>query len=83
MRSICYSGPASSGLTMDVELNATASQDDYLAADPGIIARTSRKRGKCVPWSDVVHLLGKALKISPEMRADLRVMLDQIESGKG
>lgn len=82
MRKIAYFGPRRSGLwtksTMSKKL------DEPTAYDMGIAVPTaaSTKVVVTVPWGDVMVCLKEAIGASPEMRADLKTMLDEQALGE-
>lgn len=75
MKRISYFGVRRSGLSMKVTLNRKL--DEPTVNDSGIIVPMSGKNGIVVPWGDVMVCVKEALAASPEMRADLKAMLEE------
>jgi len=78
MRTISYFGARRSGLSMKVSLNRKI--EEPTAVDQGIVIPTSGKNGVTAPWGDVMVCVKEALTVSPQMRADMKAMLEEIDS---
>ena len=78
MRTISYFGVRRSGLSMKVSLNKVI--DAPTAIEQGIVIPTSGKNGVTAPWGDVMVCVKEALAASPQMRADMKAMLEELDS---
>lgn len=77
MKRIAYFGVRRSALFMKGTFNKKLGEPT--AYDQGIAVPTSSesKNAITVPWGDVMVCLKEALAASPEMRADLKAMLEE------
>jgi len=77
MKRIMYFGPRRSGIwsksTMSKKLNEPTAYDMGIA----VPTSASSKVAVTVPWGDVMVCLKEALAASPEMRADLKALLEE------
>ena len=80
MSDLNYHGPRPGSIRCTLTLNKNAPEVDVFPSEQhGIIARMTKNKAVGVCWSDVVHQLRWALERSPEMRADVQGMLNEIE----
>lgn len=77
---VAYFGLQEGGVTMDVTLTKTAPDVPTFPIPEGIVHKTGKVKGVVVFWSDAVLHLRAALPASPELRADLRRILDEADA---
>lgn len=80
IRKIIYTGPAEQRLNMTFTLNKNAPDSEVFPIEGGLVVRTSGNKAKGVTWGVIVHALGEVMAVSPELRRDLRALLDSIDS---
>lgn len=80
LRRVSYFGLRDGGATMDATLTKDAPDVPTFPIPEGIVRKTGKAKGVVVFWSDVALHLRAALPASPELRADLRRLLDEADA---
>jgi hypothetical protein len=75
MKKAMYYGVKRSGITMEFTMSKALAQPE--AFSEGLLVPKSGKKCLAVGWGDVMVCLKEALAVSPEMRADLKAMLEE------